>query len=463
MSRSIRRRLQWILLSTITVIWLLMAFGSYRDVRHEVTELYDAQLAQAARTLLALSEHELDELRTEDDPGEHVHIISGNAEALTGHKYELKLAYQIWVHPEGGAPILMMRSQTAPAEPLSDKTRGYSDQTVGAQRWRVFALSNEAEGFSVQVAENYAVRGELVEYISLRLLSPLLIALPLLGVLMWYGIGRGLRPLVRLAEAVGRREADNLSPLDLKKAPEETRALVGALNNLFSRLERAFENERRFTADAAHELRTPLAALKTQAQVALRSTDEAERQRVLEQVIKGVDRASRMVAQLLTLARLDPEKGLNRRSPVNMCPLVTDIIADMVPVASRKSIDLYLAEPCAGVVSGDGESLMVLIRNLCENAVRYTPEGGSVEVSVTADERGTVLQVADSGPGIAPPQRERIFDRFYRGETAPGEGSGLGLSIVRRIVQLHGAAVELGDARLGGLAFQVRFPPTAGR
>lgn len=456
---SLRARLLTILLTATGAVWLLTAVGNWFDTRHEMGEMFDAQLAQAARTLLSLSSHELDELRdVGGTEAGHIHFIPRNLGALTGHRHENRVAYQIWSAESGR---LLIRSEQAPPLPLSDVRHGFSDRTVNGERWRVFSLADTESDFMVQIGESYHDRNALANESVARLSLPMLLALPVLGLLIWFGVGRALLPLTQLTRQIGDRAPERLEPVAADSAPQEIAPLVTALNRLFERLQRAFDNERRFTADAAHELRTPLAALRTQAEVALRAADDAGRRQALQQVLRGVDRATHLVQQLLTLARLDPEGGLPQPSTVELCALATEVLVDLDGAALAKSIELSLREPCAGTVTGNAHSLAALLRNLVENAIRYTPAGGRVEVAIDHRETHIQVQVEDSGPGIPEEERDRVFDRFFRRPGSEGDGSGLGLSIVRRIVELHHGDIALSDSPLGGLKVTVSLPGKA--
>lgn len=439
---SLRGRLLVLLLAVTGLVWSLAALWSYGDARHEIGEMLDAQLAQSAQLLLAQAGHEIDDVPVSELPATH--------------KYERNVAFQIWEH-DGGR--LLVRSAGAPAAPLSDRVDGFADRLVGGLAWRVYSRLDRERGLMVQVGERHELRDELATQSAFHLLHPLLFSLPVLGLLIWFGVGRGLLPLDRLARDVGTRSPDHPAPLDPGPTPKEVRPLVAALNALFSRVRALVDRERRFTADAAHELRTPLAAIKTQAQVAQGARNVAERDRALAQVVAGVDRATRLVEQLLTLARLDPQERLPASAEVDLAAAATAAVHELAGVASAKRIAVVLDAPRAVTVHGDATMLEVLVRNLLDNALRYTPDGGAVAVRVAADDRGAVVAVVDNGPGIATTERGRVFERFYR-VTGTGEaGSGLGLSIVRRIVDLHGAVVELGDGPgQRGLTVEVRFP-----
>jgi len=457
MNTSIRRRLLITLLSTTALIWLATVYSSYRDTRHEVSELFDGQMAQTARTLLSVAGHELIELNNSQLDSAHIHFSGETRYTVDGHEYEHKLAYQLWKQPEG---TLLLRSFSAPDNPLSEKPSGYSNRRIDGQSWRVFSLMDETTGFQVQVGEAMEIRNELSDTVTLRIGLPLVIALPILAVLIYVGATRSLRPLQRLADNVSRRAPSNLDAVTDKQIPEEIAPLVEALNNLFARLSRAFDSERRFTADAAHELRTPLASLKVQAQVAKRSGNTTEQQQALDKVLASVDRASRLVEQLLTLARVDPDSDALLQEKVDLKRLSEDVMAEVASSAADKAIELELECTAPGVVTGMRESLSILLRNLLDNAIRYSPSGGHVRVRIDSENGDNVaLHIEDSGPGIPEEEREKIFARFYRLAGQKTNGSGLGLSIVKRIAELNQAELQLTDSALGGLEAIVRFAP----
>lgn len=298
------------------------------------------------------------------------------------------------------------------------------------------------------------VRHEITEHFLEALLTPLLFGLPTLGGWIWFATWRGLEPLDEVAAELGRRAPERLDPVAPATAPCEVRPLLEALNALFARVDRAMQNERAFTADAAHELRTPLAAIAAQAQVATRARDAAERDHALAQLAAGARRASHLVEQLLTLARLDPA-GRPAMSEVRLDRLAAEVCAEHGAAALDKQIVLELDAPAAVSVMANEVMLRSLLRNLIDNAVRYTPAGGKVGVAVTTRK----LTVSDSGPGIPASKREVALRRLHRLAGQDIEGSGLGLSIVARIAELHGATLELADG-IGrpGLSVRVTFP-----
>jgi two-component system, OmpR family, sensor histidine kinase QseC len=438
---SLRRRLLFLLSGTVLAAWLATAAFTYFDAREEIGEMLDAHLAQSAGLIAAQLEHELEDEQEAKVPRQY--------------KHERKIAFQVWDRKDR----LLLRSASAPASRLQSQSEGYGDTVIDGKRWRIFSRWDESRHYVVQVGERYELRDELAESVASHLLHPLYFALPALALLIWLAVGAGLAPLAGVAREVGRRAPKNLAHLDAANAPREISPLIAALNVLFDRLRTSLEQERRFTADAAHELRTPLAAVKTQAQVALGATDDAARGRALANVVSGTDRAARLVEQLLVLARLDPQTALPPGQTVDLQALAQQGVAEIAPAAAGKGIEVGLAPGEAAPVAGDAVLLAVLLRNLLDNAVRYTPPGGEVEVSVRPAEGGVSLTVVDNGPGIPEAERGQVFERFHRVLGSGEAGSGLGLSIVRRIADLHRAGVSL-EAGLGGrgLRVEVSFP-----
>jgi two-component system sensor histidine kinase QseC len=442
---SLRRRLLVLLSGTVLLAWAATAIFSYFDARHEIGEMLDAHLAQSAGLIAAQLEHEIDDDRGGTVPRQY--------------RQERKIAFQVWDRSDA----LRLRSASAPETRLSRNDEGFADAVIEGKRWRIFSRWDESGRFVVQVGERYELRDELAESVAGHLMHPLAIALPVLALLIWIAVGAGLAPLARLAGEVGRRAPDNLAPLEASRTPREVRPLLGALNDLFARLAASIEQERRFTADAAHELRTPLAAVKTQAQVALGAAEGDERAHALAQVVTGTDRAAHLVEQLLALARLDPQTALAQAQSVSLRTLAAECVAAQAPAAARKNVEVGLVAENEGLVAGDGALLAILLRNLVDNAVRYSPAGGEVEVSIGREDGTVVLRVTDNGPGIPAAERSRVFERFFRVLGSGEEGSGLGLSIVKRIADLHQASIELaGGARGRGLAVLLRFPAWAG-
>jgi len=447
MNCSIRKRLLLLLLSFICSVWGIVTWLVYVDTQHEVEELFDANLAQSARVLLGLVNHEIEEY----SKGGQEWI---GLENMLGHRYEHKLAFLV----RASNGHILVRSASTPLFPQpSHDLVSLSDYWADGYLWRVFSL--QADQYIVQTGERYDIRDELISEILSSTLSILLMALPLLALLIWISVGSSFRTLQQVATDIASRTHEQLQPLELDKIPLEIKTLVNALNSLFTRLTHAFENERRFTADAAHELRTPLAGLKTQAQVAQRATTPQQRQQALQQILIGVDRATHLVAQLLTLARMDATQTMPT-FPVDLHELVSQLIIDLTPQALKEGIDLGLEKTATACITlGNQEALYLMLRNLVDNAIRYTPAGGQVTVSLDNPQPSRLtLRINDTGPGIPPEQREQIFERFYRGENQTILGSGLGLSIAQKVSQLHQIKIQLNDVPNGrGLCVRVDF------
>lgn len=434
---SLRRRLLALLLGGVAAAWLVTMVFSYLDAHHEVDELFDAQLAQAAQTLLALASHEA------DDSIEEIGVA---------HKYQRRLRFQIW-NAEGR---LVIRSENASDTALT-ATEGYSETHGPEGHWRHFSQWNPEHTLQVQVSEDHHIRDELIGHIAWRLLLPALFGLPAIGLWVWLGTRKGLASLDDVARQIAHRDPQQLQAVSPATAPEEIRTMLEALNGLLQQVEGALEAERRFTADAAHELRTPLAALQAQVQVALRARDDAERDHSLQQLQAGLTRASHLVDQMLQLARLDPESGLPTSQPADLGAIAESVCADLGAQILRKRIDFDLDAGPDCIVAGQPEWLRVLIRNLIDNAVRYTPEDGRIAVRLVRLAEGCQLIVEDSGPGIPPERRDEALQRFHRLDPSAHPGSGLGLAIVARIAELHGATLALEQSKFGGLAAEVRW------
>ncbi len=279
----------------------------------------------------------------------------------------------------------------------------------------------------------------------------------MLGLLTWWLVGRGLRPLGRLAQSVQARTPDSLDVLPAGDVPEEVRPLVDSLNDLLTRLKVALDAQRAFVGDAAHELRTPLTALQLQTQLVERASSESDRTVALADLKQGLQRATHTVQQMLTLARQEPEAAAVEFADVRLAEVVRESVTEHLRLAEARHIDLGVVQADeAAVVRGDAGALKILLANLIGNALRYAPEGGRVDVSCLMTDGVGCLEVADNGPGIPPEDRQRVFDRFYR--RGSGSGAGLGLAIVQTIARRHGAAVALGDADGGGLKVRVTFP-----
>jgi len=434
---SIRRRVLVLAMIAVALVWTGTAAVVYFDARHEIDEGFDGHLAQTAALLVALSGgdlHDIDE--------EHAPRLDKRAR---------RVAFQIW---RGNR--LLLHSVDAPDEPLAQR-EGYSDRTIDKRRWRVFSTRTR-DGRIIHVGERSDTRDELARGMVINMLSPMLYALPVLALMLWLAVARGMRSLAAITGEVSARDPDNLSPLGVHAAPAEVVPLLEQLNRLFGRIEQSLESERQFTADAAHELRTPVAAIKAQAQVALAATVEKEREDGLRKVVAGCDRAAHLVDQLLVLARLDTANHVGRE-PCSLRALAAQAVAEAAPYAVGKNVSLELDAGDEGRIAGTPALLHVLLRNLIDNAARYSPSGTAVHIGIAERDDVVELRVVDQGPGIPEAERQRVFQRFYRALGTGEEGTGLGLSIVQRIAEIHGARIELGTGPDGkGLAVSIVFP-----
>ena len=440
-AHSLRRRLLWFVLVAILLAAVLQAVTAYRGALRQADAMFDDHLQQMARSLRGGIPLGLPQAGAEDDAGYDLYV-------------------QIWGQ-DGTQIFRSTRSALPPRAVL-----GFSDVEAHGNRYRVYTLQTPLQ--TVQIAQDLSARTARARALALRAVLPFAWLTPLLMLAVWWIIKRSLAPIERTRRVVAGRAADDFSPLDGVGLPDEVRPLVDELNLLFGRVRHAFEAQKNFVADAAHELRSPLTALKLQAQTLRRlGADSAAREAGIVRLNQGIDRAIRSVEQLLLLAREEAGSGqaTGASARVDLCQVVQLAVADVLPQARHKQIDLGLAgDPAAQAmpeVSGQAEALRILLRNLLENAVKYTPPGGQVDVSLELRQGQPVLTVQDSGPGIAPENRPRVFDRFFRAsDTAQETGSGLGLAIVKAIADRHGAALALDHSeRLGGLKVEVRFAP----
>jgi two-component system OmpR family sensor kinase len=440
-SHSLRRRLLGFVLVAILLAAVLQAVTAYRGALRQADAMFDDHLQQMARSLRG-------------------GIPLGLPQVETGDDSSFDLYVQIW--GQDGTQIFRSNRSALPPRAVL----GFSDVEAHGNRYRVYTLQTPLQ--TVQIAQDLSARTARARALALRAVLPFAWLTPLLMLTVWWIIKRSLAPIERTRRVVASRAADDFSPLADEGLPDEVRPLVDELNLLFGRVRGAFEAQKNFVADAAHELRSPLTALKLQAQALRRAdADPAAREAGITRLNQGIDRAIRLVEQLLLLAREEAGTGQASGSTgrVDLQQVVKLAVADVLPQAGHKQMDLGVAEnppsPVTMEVSGQAEALRILLRNLLENAVKYTPPGGQVDVSLQSQGGQPVLTVEDTGPGIAAEDRARVFDRFFRAsDTALETGSGLGLAIARAIADRHGAVLTLGSsARLGGLKVEVRFPP----
>jgi len=472
---SLSQRLLVGIIIVTFAFWAVISWLTVRDSVDEVYELFDAHLAQTALALLRVTDPDesdpaalpgkaeapaLREVFNQwpELPERLAKVISSSASpsvpgnpaepVVTGSihsmhaDYEKHLSYQVW----SGSGSLLLRSANAPAAAMTNWD-GFSETTDPQGRlWRHYGVWDKHHDFRILVSEAHDLRNRLVRNIALHVVSPLALGLPVLIVLLWFSISRGLDPLGVLTREIATRKPDNLMLLDAESAPREVRPMVLALNDLLQRMTDTLEGERRFTANAAHELRTPLAAIQAQLYVARTAEGEAERQRAMDQLQRGVERGIRLVGQMLALARLDPALALPEVQPVNLGEVAEAVCAELAPLALQRDQTLELkVEPDLPLLSGNADMLSMLLSNLLDNAIRYTQRGGHISVAVRQGESGLLMEVSDDGPGIPAAQRERVFDRFYRIARQDQPGTGLGLAICQRIAELHHAHITLAE------------------
>ena len=441
---SLRRRLLWLVSIATLLVWVVAAALSYRQARHEVRELMDSQMTQAAAFLLAQASH---------DPAD-LSLISEEMAAVRGaRKRRNELALEFTLMDAGGT--VLVRTPRGPALTQQDAP-GYATIDHAGEPWRSLLLLSDKH--RIRVAQSQRELDKEALEISTKTVLPLLLFMPLLLGLIYFSVRRGLKPLDELAIEVATRSPENLNALTETRVPREAQPLVAALNRLLQRLGSALENERRFTADAAHELRTPLAAIRIQSQVAMANKHPAEQQHALAQVVAGADRATRLVEQLLRLARLDPLAKVADPQRIDLVQLAKAACAAAVIEPARAAdLTVELADVAAWV-NGDPDLLAIALRNLLENALRYTQPGTRITVVARLDHGEPLLAVQDAGRGVAAEELPKLIERFYRSRETTTEGNGLGLAIVRRIAELHRARLEVENLEGSGFVARLRWP-----
>ncbi|MBL6998551.1 MAG: sensor histidine kinase N-terminal domain-containing protein [Gammaproteobacteria bacterium] len=427
------------------------ALVGYKDLQYESRELFDGQLARSARLILSMLQADVEQnnfssiqqfLNQNQLASPLTEAGSGIEELESGHVYETKLGFQVWDHLGN----LILKSSNVPIDPISELANGYSDRHFMQHDWRVFSLTSQDTRYRCIAAERIDVRNDLIGKISSDLLTLFLLLIPVLLLTMWIAIRQGLSSLQNLAAQIQHLGVDKLDSLSQQNAPAEIITITGALNQLLLKLKNALAREKRITSDAAHELRTPLAAVKLHAELARTAHNERERKESIAQVLLGIDRTTHLVDQILALARLEPESFSQQLSPVNLSRLVIDEVAMLAPLAYAKNIEISVNEGAELSILAEDTSLRLMVRNLINNAIIYTQPGGEIEVSVSIQGGAPCLIVMDNGPGIADTEKERVMERFYRVENHAAPGCGIGLSIVMRVVELLNARLKMEDS-----------------
>ncbi|GAB3649595.1 ATP-binding protein [Ramlibacter alkalitolerans] len=427
-SWSLRRRLMWLVLAAIGVVTMLQAASAYRSALREADRMFDFHLEEVARSV-----HGGVPFAPGDDDSEY--------------------SVQVW--GADGSTIYRSNGRELPSQAVL----GFSDSRINGIRLRIYTLQTPEH--TIQIAQDLDAREVRARGLAAKAVTPVLLLAPLLMLAVGAVIGGSLAPLARMRRQVAARAARDLSPLSAEGVPEEVQPLVSELNALFARVQDTLEAQQHFVADAAHELRSPLTALKLQLQAAERARDEEARRAATQQLGAGIERSIALVEQLLALARQEGAAE-GEGEPVDLEELARQCVSALLPTAHAKQLDLGLATSEAVVVQAPRESLHLILRNLLDNAIKYTPAGGRIDIGIGRDAQGAWLAVDDSGPGVPEADRERVFDRFYRVPGTDAAGSGLGLAIVRTVAERLGAQVRLVPSpTLGGARFELRFPAQA--
>ena len=435
---SLRGRLLWLLLIAVALAALVQGAMAYYAASSEADEIFDYHMQQIALALRGGLP------------------VAPSSQRLEHDVEEANFDFVIQVWALDGTRVYASTERT---ELPRQAGAGFSNVTARGTRYRVFSMQTSSK--VIQVAQDVTARRELAGSLVLRIVGPVMLFAPILMLAVWWVVSQSTRPLMRTREQIARRAADALSPLVVPGLPDEVRPLVDEINLLFARLADAFAAQRSFVADAAHELRSPLAALRLQVQSMQRATDTEARAVAARRLLAGIDRTGRVVDQMLVLARQDAASDPTGAASIDLRATATLAIGDVLSAAQERRIDLGIVDSETISVTGEPEALRILFRNLLENAIKYTPEGGTVDVAIRVQHGQAVVEIADSGPGIPVAERDRAFDRFFRLAGGTAAGSGLGLAIAQSIARRHHATITLGtSSRLGGLLVAVRFPPS---
>jgi two-component system, OmpR family, sensor histidine kinase QseC len=468
---SLQHGLQWRVLGAVLVLWLGVSSYAWLNLSQQVDDLLDGHLAQGMALLMALQvqDHEFDEMlgvdhlpMTDETPaGAPPHWSGRDAAELALHRYATKAVFQVWYKGD-----LLLRSTDAPNEPLAELKPGFSDTVVKGVAWRVYTAPAIRPDSYVIMGESREAREQIMSSLLRESWLPMLAGLPLVALAIWLAVRQGLVPVVRLGSQVSARKPDALDPIAIEDSPRELVPLIAALNQLFVRMQSSLESERRFTSDAAHELRTPIAGIRAQAQAALEVADAAQRRRALLGTLAGCDHAAHLVDQLLQLARLEGARAPNSQTKVTDVLLVArEEVVELSAKAFESGHELVLEgqdQSCLWLMAADPVLVSALLRNLLDNALRYSPPMSTVQVTFAGpDALGRMsVSVDDSGPGLSPQLMQRLGERFFRARLNEASGSGLGWSIVRRIATSLDLTVQVDRSPLlGGLRVQVGWMP----
>jgi two-component system sensor histidine kinase QseC len=459
-SRSIRARLLVGILISLAVILGAAALASYAVSRHEAEELFGARLATSARVLESLVAKQVAHATLAEpiivELPKELELLEGDAGTPYGHPYETKIAFQVW-RDDG---VLLARSASAPKASLGTNTAGFAERRLDGVLWQTFVL--KSGNTWIHVAEKDEVRGELVHDLGTAVMTPLIIGALLLLLVAYLMVTYGLAPLRELAATIEKRDPTTLGKLEISAVPREVAIVVQALNDLLDRVRLALEHERRFTDAAAHELRTPLAALKVHADNLKRATSGADRDLSLDRLLRAIERAVRLTEQMLTYSRSQNDSDREAPVPIRLSTLAHEAAASVEPLLRERSQRIRIAaDGAAAGIEFVGEPLKIqrLLHNLIDNAARYAPPASEIDICISGDDKTLTLSVANHGKPIPPELREHVFEPYYRVPGSASEGSGLGLAIVQEIAQRHRATVDISSITdTDGTIVRVRFP-----
>ena len=451
--RSMRARLLLILLVTTGAAWLSAAGWIYFSTQAQVEQVLDARLREAARMVDSL----LTDERIKIASAAQMRPDAGIEREWGVEEYSRQLSCQIW----SLSGEMVGRSEAAPRQRLAGEGDGFSQTIVDGETWRVYTVLNPSRGVQVMVGDNLKIRQSLVNGVMMGTLLPMTLMLPIGGLLIWLAVRGGLAPLDRMATALSTRRADDLRPVGDESGPSELRPMLAALNGLFARVEAAREREKSFTAFAAHELKTPLAGVKTQTQIALASQDPEVRARALAQIAGGVDRSSRLVSQLLDLAAADASEDGLPPEPADLARAIEDARQAVAPLRQKRNVSFAVTGSLDGAVACNAPLATTAFKNVLENALLHSPDGGRITISVTRQGNLVSVVVEDEGPGMNEGEIGHAAERFYRGQGKPSSGTGLGLAIVETVLKRAGGTLTIAN-RAGGRGLNVTLTfPTA--
>lgn len=461
MIHSIRRFLLINLLVIITVVSSLNSAGTYFLDKIAIQNHLDTQLQQVAAFLhlLFIQNPSSNQISTLQQIVDQRTVDTKITETTDPILIAFKNKFYFQVTDPSGQVILSYPKLSKMR--LYRKNSRFYDSMIEQHTWRVLNDYDPRLKLTFSVAEPYYFRNQLVQAITWDNLIILLWTYPILGLLIWLTVGQGFRPIKKLQDDISTRPATNFNAINLDNIPVEIKPLIEELNKLFRRLQEEFERNQHFASDAAHELRTPLAALKTQSQLILLADSESNKETAIKNILIGVDRCTHIVQQLLTLSRVNQSEILKDLQIIDLTKIATETLAQQAPEALEKNIDIELKKPyyAATKIHGNETMIHILIRNLVDNAIRYTPNGGHVHVEIANHVNQVMLRVTDSGPGIPQELRSRVFERFFRVLGTQASGSGLGLAIVKQIALLHHADIKLNAPISGqGLEIEIAFP-----